>query len=212
MIHCIGDSHASVFSGQEEMQPIWPDRSNDILPWFKSYRIGPATAYQLNNKLPIINEIISKQNKNDVFILCFGEVDIRAHLINQMSIQNKTTDQVIAECVGRYFVTIKTLKDSGINVGVWGPIASWNETKPYLGGPSFGTNLERNKITELFTNRIDVLCSHFNIPVMSIFKEMLNEDGTTKAELLDDWKDCHIHLNQKAMPLIVETFKERGLL
>jgi hypothetical protein len=55
MIHCIGDSHSAVFSGKEEMQPIWPERSNDITPFFKSYRIGPATAYQLANKKEIIN-------------------------------------------------------------------------------------------------------------------------------------------------------------
>ena len=58
MIHCIGDSHSSVFCGKEEMQPIWPIRSDDTTPYFKSYRIGPATAYQLSNKTTIIDDII----------------------------------------------------------------------------------------------------------------------------------------------------------
>ena len=58
MIHFIGDSHASIFSGNYDMQPIWPDRSNDILPNFKSYRIGPATAYKLNEKENIIINIL----------------------------------------------------------------------------------------------------------------------------------------------------------
>ena len=85
MIHCIGDSHSSVFSGREEMQPIWPQRSDDNTSFFKSYRIGPATAYQLSNKILIIQDIINKNvNSNDYVLFCFGEVDIRAHLIKQM--------------------------------------------------------------------------------------------------------------------------------
>ena len=35
MIHCIGDSHSAVFSGEEKMQPEWPNRSNDTTEFFK---------------------------------------------------------------------------------------------------------------------------------------------------------------------------------
>ena len=49
MIHCIGDSHSAVFSGEETMQPEWPELASNKLPFFKSYRLGPATAYQLEN-------------------------------------------------------------------------------------------------------------------------------------------------------------------
>ena len=31
MIYCIGDSHASFFGGIDKMQPIWPEKSNNIL-------------------------------------------------------------------------------------------------------------------------------------------------------------------------------------
>lgn len=78
MIHCIGDSHSSVFCGKEEMQPIWPQRSDDITQYFKSYRIGPATAFNLSTKMSIINEIITScvDINNDFVLFCFGEVDI----------------------------------------------------------------------------------------------------------------------------------------
>jgi hypothetical protein len=78
MIHCVGDSHSSVFSGKDEMQPIWPERSDDKLSFFKSYRIGPATAYQLENKIPIIDEIVKQLNSQDSLLFCFGEVLGRA--------------------------------------------------------------------------------------------------------------------------------------
>jgi hypothetical protein len=50
MIHCIGDSHSCFFSGEDKIQPIWPEKSFDTLSYFRSYRIGPSTAYNLNNK------------------------------------------------------------------------------------------------------------------------------------------------------------------
>jgi hypothetical protein len=132
MIHCIGDSHSAVFSGKEEMQPVWPERSDDITPYFRSYRIGPALAYNLFNKIPIIDEIVSSlvDKENDTIVFCFGEVDIRAHLIKQaMEQKDKSIGQVIEECVGRYFEVIKFYKDQGYNVAIWAPIASFNEVK-----------------------------------------------------------------------------------
>ena len=141
MIHCIGDSHASIFSGSEVMQPVWPTRSKDMLNNFRSYRIGPATAYQLDNKLPILNNIVKLLNKEkDSLMFCFGEVDIRAHLKKQIDMQKRSVKDIVKECVDRYFKTILHYRGSGINVMVWGPIASWDVTNPYP-GPSFGTCL-----------------------------------------------------------------------
>lgn len=212
MIHCIGDSHSSVFSGNEEMQPIWPDRSNDITPYFKSYRIGPATAYQLANKKPIIDQILTLVGPNDKVLFCFGEVDIRAHLIKQAQLEGKILEDVIVDCVNRYMDVVRYYKSNGINIVVWGPIASWNDSKPYLGGPSFGTNLERNEVTHHFNAHLREQCNMSDIPFVTIFDFMLNSDGTTNADYLDDWQDCHIHLNQKAMPLIQEAFSTQGLI
>ncbi len=47
IIHCIGDSHSSIFSGMDRIQPSWPASSSDQLPWFKTHHIGPALAYNL---------------------------------------------------------------------------------------------------------------------------------------------------------------------
>ena len=208
MIHCIGDSHASVFSGKDEMQPVWPDRSNDILPYFRSYRIGPATAYNLFNKIPVISEILYTQvdKENDTVVFCFGEVDIRAHLIKQQQLQNKPLSEIVEECVRRYSEVIIYFIQQGYKVAVWSPIASWGDNKPYK-GPSFGTNSERNLATAFFYLFLLKYLSVYNTPILSIFVDMIKDDFTTETSFLDDWEDCHIHLNQRAMPLILERFK-----
>ena len=214
MIHCIGDSHSAVFSGKEEMQPIWPSRSDDRTPFFKSYRIGPATAYQLENKKNIIDEIISYNVDitNDSVLFCFGEVDIRAHLVKQMELQNKSKEEIVKECVDRYFSVLLYYKNKGVNVMGWGPIASWHESKQYTGGPSFGSCLERNLVTEEFNRYLKELCDNNNIGFVTIFYKMIDENKITNPYYLDNWEGSHMHLSQTSMPLILESFSEKKLI
>ena len=48
------------------------------------------------------------------------------------------------------------------------------------------------------------MCSQNNIKFISIFEDMLNKDGTTDSNFLDDW-GSGIHLNQTAMPIIIDS-------
>lgn len=214
MIHCIGDSHSAVFSGKEEMQPIWPQRSDDKTEYFKSYRIGPATAYQLETKIPIINDIINTvvDVNNDYVLFCFGEVDIRAHLIKQMETQNKPMELIVQECVDRYFNVLLNYKNMGVKVMAWGPIASWHDSKQYTGGPSFGTMIERNNTTKEFNRYLEELCVKNDITFISIFDKMTDENNITIPEYLDNWEGSHMHLSQTAMPLIIDSFKDKNLI
>jgi len=205
MIHCIGDSHSSIFSGTEVMQPVWPIRSSDRLKNFRSYRIGPATAYQLENKIPILNQILNLVDKeNDSVLFCFGEVDIRAHLKKQIDLQKKSVKEIVKECVGRYFKTILHYKSLGINVMLWGPIASWDTPKPYP-GPSFGSCLERNEITKEFNEYVKTLCESESISFFTIYYDMLLPNGKTNTYYLDK---TGIHLNDNSLELIKNVFKD----
>ena len=208
MIHCIGDSHSAVFSGIDKMTPEWPMRSDDKLPWFRTYRLGPVTAYQLERKLPTIQGLINRVgiSKDDTILFCCGEVDCRAHLVKQMEVQNRTSKDIVRECVDRYISAVLQVMSWGINVSVWGPIASWHPSKQYTGGPSFGDCLERNNVTKEFNDYAKVLCDKHSIPFKSIFYKMIDSDGYTNPELLDDWEGAHIHANQKTMPLILKEF------
>ena len=214
MIHCIGDSHAAVFSGREEMVPAWPERSIDNLDFFRSYRIGPATAYQLENKIPIIDSILHScvSKKDDYILFCFGEVDIRAHLIKQAELQKISTEEVVEKCVDRYFRVILYYKEQGYSTLAWGPIASWHQSKPYTGGPSFGTCRERNEVTKLFNRRLQLRCDQYSVPLITIFDKMVDNTGETLPAYLDNWEGSHIHLSQTSMPLIIQSFKEINVI
>jgi len=171
MIHCIGDSHSAVFSGEEKMQPTWPEPASNLLPYFKSYRIGPATAYQIANKQPIIESLINSVNlgPDDKLMFCFGEVDIRAHLIKQSKLQDRPVIDLVVECVSRYIEAISYYKKFGVPIMIWGPIASWSDEKKYTGGPSFGTNQERNWVTFSFNTALQMECFRKSLILFPFF-------------------------------------------
>lgn len=214
MIHCIGDSHSAVFSGEECMQPCWPSPASNKLPYFKSYRIGPATAYQIHNKKDIIESLIDSisPDPTDKLMFCFGEVDIRAHLIKQSNLQNRPIADLVVECVDRYITSINYYKKYNLPIIIWGPIASWSNEKVYTGGPSFGTNQERNWVTYAFNVALQISCLQNDFEFVTIFYDMINQNMETNPDFLDDWEGSHMHLSQRAMPTILKAFEKRGLI
>ena len=214
MIHCIVDSHSAVFSGEELMQPCWPEQASNKLPYFKSYRIGPATAYQISNKQFTIESLINTLNltSEDKLMFCFGEVDIRAHLVKQAKIQNRNISDVVIECVDRYVNSLCYYKKYGVEIIAWGPIASWCSSKIYRGGPSFGSERERNWTTLCFNTALEYACLKENFKFVSIFSKMVNDDMTTIPDFLDDWEGSHMHLSQRSMPYILESFIEKKII
>ena len=160
MIICIGDSHSSVFSQEERIIDQWPKKDFKILSKFKPIRIGPATAYNLE-KVSLLNKVLNKTFyfRKPYVLFCFGEVDIRAHLIKQAKLQNKDIEFIVKECVNRYIYAINKVKPlRKIRKVIFAPIASWSNEKPY-DGPSFGTNLERNNVTKQFNDYLKMKCT-----------------------------------------------------
>ena len=213
MIICLGDSHSSVFSQEEKIISQWPKKDFKIFSNFKPIRIGPATAYNLEKKVKLLNKILNKTFyfNGDYVLFCFGEVDIRAHLIKQSKLQNLDLEYLIKECVDRYVAAIKKVRPiRPIKKAIFAPIASWSNDKPY-DGPSFGTNLERNNVTKTFNNYLNQMCKKNDIIFISIFEDMLNDDGTTNSKYLDDF-GTGIHLSQQSMPLILKKLKRNNLI
>ena len=210
IIYCVGDSHASFFSGANIIQPTWPEKSIEYYPFFRSARIGPVLAYNLcvEGTKTLGREklfcFLKKRIPNDRILLSFGEIDCRAHLVKQSEMQKRSIDLVVNECVDRYFSVIKEIQSLNFELLVWNAIPSTtSSTIPDIKDPVFGTCLERNHAARLFNNYLSQLCMKSDIKFLSIFDKLVNSDGLTKMELyMDD-----VHLSQKAMPLILNALK-----
>lgn len=253
-IYCIGDSHVSFFSGQDLIQPCWPDESSNLLPPFEVFRLGPVLAYNLikpdattrgrerlfevlwhlpcNRRLrrlahelgrlgltPKGRERISRFfsglpynrffRRNPKVLLCFGEIDCRAHLLKQAEAQNRATGDVIAECVERYFAVILEVKKLGYEIIVWNAIPSTPyETSAGLEFPTYGNCKERNEVTRLFNNMLSNKCSTHGFKFVSVFDELVDHHGITQGEYLFDG----FHLGQNARKLALTKMRALGVV
>jgi len=196
------------------MQPEWPERSRDCIPAIRSYRIGAATAYNLKTKKETIDKIIeSVLHDGDLVMFCFGEVDCRAHIKKQMSLQSRLLEDIVEECVDRYFSVIMDYVSCGVGMAVWGPVASHGIENPYTTGPSFGTPKERNQITEKFNVYLKCLCQKEDIPFATAFYAMTEDIGEGIRKTNVSYTDkVGIHLNQNAVMLALGILEKESII
>lgn len=135
--------------------------------------------------------------------MIFGEIDCRAHLGKQADLQKRNVEDIVKECVERYFKVILEIKNMDFNVGVWAVVPSTNVPCNYGPDhpfPSYGTCQQRNTITRLFNNYLKKLCLQKNVMFISIFEELLNPDLTANLHF---YRDVN-HLSFNAFPLALK--------
>jgi hypothetical protein len=137
-------------------------------------------------------------------LLCFGEIDCRAHIFKQAQIQKKSIEEIVEICINRYFTVIKILKNRGYEVFIWNVIPSalgegyCSDEYPY-----YGTSEERNYIAKCFNNALEEKLRKENIFFLNIFDKLLIKEGIIQKKYLFD----DIHLSQKAMPLVLKELR-----
>ena len=107
---CIGDSHASFFSGQNKMQPEFPGQSDNQIAGLEGVRLGAVLAYSLHRsntqekgREKLFQKIQSLNTTEHAVMLCFGEIDCRYHILKQAEIRTQPLENVIEDCVNKYF-------------------------------------------------------------------------------------------------------------
>lgn len=210
VIHCIGDSHASFFSGCNEMQPEWPGQAKNTIPLFRAYRLGPVVAYNLckagtkTQGREKLFAILAGIPQNSIVLLCFGEIDCRVHMIRQAEKQNRDVVEIAEECAQRYFLVIKEIQRN-FDVIVWNVIPSSRKDEIHnMEFPSCGTSAERNKATFSFNTTLNELLQAEQVKLLSLFDDLLDEEGNTNQYYYGD----AIHLSQRAMPLVVSKIQQ----
>lgn len=209
MIHCIGDSHVSIFTGKDKISEGHPCIF-DSMPYFRTYRLGPHTAHGVgtlgHHGYNSLFELLESIPIEDPILLSYGEIDCRVHVIAQAEKQNKTIKEVVKDIVHRYAETIRRVQHIRNNrIIIWCPVPTLNhydpnayiqEINPY---PHIGKSQERNIATLFFEEELNNQFTCESIIILSIFKYVVNKDFLTDDKYYMDG----VHLSQKAMPLIM---------
>ncbi len=207
IIHCIGDSHASFFSGRNSLQPVWPEKSSDTIPFLKSYRLGAVLAYSLSDLGTTmlgrekLLEIVKTLPHGSNLLFAFGEIDCRVHLIKQSEKQNKTIEDVVISTTERYISALVPLKNE-FHIIIWGvPPSTTAKDATNQSFPHYGTCEERNAVTKIFNKNLEILSKKHGFTYISIFDTLIHKNGLTNNKyFIDD-----VHLSQRTMPLAVKT-------
>lgn len=217
----IGDSHVSFFSGNENLTYSPIGHGINVCPNITGLRttslhLGACLAYSANkrdastefrSKLDfLINHFI---NAGATIIFSLGEIDIRAHVFKQATLQNRPFESIVSDILTEYEKLLLDIRSQGFKTCVWGPIASQPDSSPLDSQfPRYGSELERNKCSLLFTERLKNFCSNNGITFVSILEDMLDANGLTNSKMLSN--DL-VHLNQSVMPLAVKKLEDNGI-
>lgn len=192
MIFVFGNSHAHVFTNTHPgVFGIGNYNEN-----FVSLSLGPTIAYNFyEHHYPKMLDWINQLNINkekDYIVLAIGEVDCRWHLPYQAHIQKRGNEEIVKECIERYFKVYLDLKSKGYKVIGWGGHPSTvNGHDENPDQPVFGDCFARNKISSLWNNFLKEKSEQNQIPFVSIIEDLIDENGLTKMEYFSDY--CHLN-------------------
>ena len=201
-IHCIGDSHVSLFSGKDEVIPVWNEPHEDLLPQFRTYRLGAFLAYNLatpnHEGRDKLFRCIKSLPKNSKVLLCFGEIDCRAHIVKQALAQDRAISDVAMEVATRYAGVIEELREF-CKPAVWGATPQSAAQHSSNKFPTVGTMQERNEATRTFNDTLMLYGEAKHVWVFQIHHYIVSKGVSDESYFLDS-----AHLNQRALPLALE--------
>lgn len=156
--------------------------------------LGPITMHRIGRDgLDFLNIKNFNFNKDDCVIFCFGEIDVRCHIIKQSEKQNISFDEVIEDLVKRY---IKTIIDNRvINGGKKFFVTSItppadlenNQMATY-----YGSLLDRIEITK----KLNFLLRQYCINNEIIYLDFYNFMSTNNGELNKEISDGMVHIDK----------------
>lgn len=198
LAHFIGDSHTEVFRLQAGMI---------------AHTILGATAHNLVKKKStsgsrkfLFKNLANINNKRDVLITVFGEVDCRIHFYWQyMKNQEKfTIEELINHTISNYGEVLKELKENGTVFCVCG-VPPANKQENFYKYPFYGTPELRSNITKMFNQKLEHFCNDNGYFFINIYEPASDYNGFMKSEYAED----ETHLNRKIVPYVRMQLKEK---
>lgn len=155
-IIAFGDSHIYLFKGHEEIQ---------------INHIGAATAYNLANQNSsteapsyIFNKLSLMNHRTDVVLLCFGEIDIRAHVVKRCQRTGESIRAVVKDVAQKYIDFAQQITQIGFRVIIYGGYGAGTDNI------SYGSAKERNYAAFYFNKHLAEVSRSNNIGYFSLHK------------------------------------------
>ncbi|CAE21986.1 TPR repeat:HAT (Half-A-TPR) repeat [Prochlorococcus marinus str. MIT 9313] len=179
-IVAFGDSHVNAFKG---------------IPGVSVNYVGPATAFKLASEKSssgggsrVEEKLVGLDSDSSAILLCFGEIDCRAHIVKQAYLQQKSIKEVATNSAQAYFDFVLKIKNKGFPVIVCGPYGSGSQFN------SFGLEEHRNFAAKHFNDCLNECCLRYGIYFFSLHR-LLVDPGL--LETRRKWLTDDVHLPEE---------------
>lgn len=210
VIHCIGDSHSTFFSGKDQV--VVDDSPSRPMPFFKVHHVGPVLAFNLVREgtttkgRETIFDILEHEVPANAWVMpVFGEIDCRAHIQMQSEKQGEPIERVIESCVANYAqfldeILAKGYSIIGYNVIPSGPYKCKYHLKRKSLCPTYGSQKQRNRISIQFNDLLRNEYSKRQLPFLENFDLLVDSLERTERKFYMD----RMHLSPRAIPMTLE--------
>lgn len=186
-IHAIGDSH-----------------SGTLHPWCNAINCGAETIYTLTTgrtERIILGLVeLGQISRDAMWIFCFGEIDIRCHVHNQIHVKKRNEQEVLTKLVDDYLAKITTLHDDIAVMSVVPPVYYDNRKHEVDSDPASliyqirGSDEERSRYTEFLNSYLKSKCEERGIQYLDIYTLYKDEKGMLPIDI----SDGNVHILNRA--------------
>lgn len=191
--YCLGDSHANTYSG--------------IFENLRCVAFGPNTMYRIaSSGIDKMLEVLVNDNtidtsvfytKDCLFILAYGEIDVRCHINNQIKIHGREENEVIDSLANLYIDRIVTIREEYGNtlaiMSVVPPMKIENEENKVYHSESFpfiGSDNERRDYTIKLNKILKEKSQANDIIFLDVYSDYVTDDGF----LIKEYSDNNVHI------------------
>lgn len=150
--------------------------------------------------------------KNGLWILCFGEIDVRCCIHNQIHKKNRQEDEVISTLAENYIENVLSIYPEIAIMSVVPPMKFYSGNyDPSLNDPTYpfvGSDEDRCRYTKKLNAKLIEKCKEKNLIYINVYDPHRDEDGFLIKEL----SDGNVHIMQRdKIPDIVNNRYPKGI-
>jgi hypothetical protein len=208
MIHVLGDSHASLFTGLHGVCPRVPDDCPQALPGFCVWHLGAYLAYSFGKSRHAVRATargcVAKMPQNARVLVWMGEIDCRNHVCKHASSAAgiRRTAREVAERYVRAAAAMLRGREVGF-VTVPPPTISQHGNQQQ---PTNGTFAQRRMAAEAFNAGLQRTAKAAGAMVLDLYDLLSDAKGGPNPAFFADG----VHADSRCLPLVLDQLRQCG--
>jgi len=210
MIHVLGDSHVSVFTGLHGLAPCYPTVPPSALPALRVCHLGPFLAHSVASPGHGVRRVIARALRvvgpREPVLMVFGEIDCRCHLA-RLATRDRSIAQLAAELAQRYAHAGREIAGRRPLAFLRVPPATVMQLSDAL-FPTVGTFDERSRARVAFNSALARAARSVGAGVYGPTTALQTPDAEPRYDLFGDG----VHADPRALPLFIQPLVRAGWL